>query len=121
MSKNEILGLDGQKLVNTSSVPKLMDVNPCGSQVLVELLTAQEALGTILEIEADASITGAPQGYVVKKGPRVSDDWGFKIGDRVTLHGNYTPISDSIDRPNSHRPWILIDPNQIKAVLVEKT
>jgi hypothetical protein len=119
MSKSEILGVDGQKL--SAAVPSIKDVSPCGSQVLVELLTAQEALGTILQIEADASITGAPQGYVIKKGPRVSEDWGFNIGDRVTLHGNYTPVSDSIDRPNSHRPWILIDPNQIKAVLVEKT
>lgn len=118
MAKNQILGADGQNVVK--SVPSLKDVNPCGSQVLIELLTAQEALGTILQIEGDAAITGAPQGYVVKKGPRVSEDWGFKIGDRVTLHGNYTPLSENIDRSNSHRPWILVEPNQIKAVLVEK-
>lgn len=116
MTKKEIVGLDGN---NIRMVPSLKDVNPCGSQVLIELLTAQEALGTRLQIDADASITGAPQGYVIKKGPRVSEDWGFKIGDRVTLHGNYTPVSETIQRSNSHRPWILVEPNQIKAVLVE--
>lgn len=117
MVKKEILGVDGQKVC--VSVPQIKDVSPCGSQVLVELLTAQEALGTILQIDADASITGAPQGYVRKKGPRVSEDWGFKIGDRVTLHGNYTPVSENVERPNPHRPWILVEPNQIKAVLLE--
>lgn len=119
MAKKEIVGADGQKVgVN---IPSIKDVNPCGSQVLVELLTAQEALGTILQIDADASITGAPQGYVRKKGPKVAEDWGFAIGDRVTLHGNYTPLSENIDRPNSHRPWILVDPIQIKAVLLENS
>lgn len=117
MAKKEIIGVDGNKVCG--SVPRIMDVSPCGSQVLVELLTAQEALGTILQIESDASITGAPQGYIRKKGPRVSEDWGFKIGDRVTLHGNYTPISETVNRPNSHRPWILVEPSQIKAVLIE--
>lgn len=117
--KNEILGVDGQRV--GVSVPQIKDVSPCGSQVLIELLTAQEALGTILQIEADASITGAPQGYVRKKGPRVSEDWGFNVGDRVTLHGNYTPIAETIDRPNSHRPWILVEPAQIKAVLLENS
>jgi hypothetical protein len=113
---NQIVGLDGQRVNN---VPKIKDVIPCGSQVLVELLTAQEALGTILSIEADATITGAPQGYVTKLGPKVSEDWGFSVGNRVTLHGNYTPVAEVVDRPNSHRPLILIEPNQIKAILTE--
>lgn len=113
----EILGVDGQIICD---VPSIKDVQPCGSQVLVELLTAQEALGTILSIESSA-INGAPQGYVRKTGPRVAQEWGFKVGDRVTLHGNYTPLPEgNFDRPNSHRPWILVEPQQIKAILVEK-
>jgi len=118
---NEILGVDGEQVQVSKSVPSLKDVVPCGSQVLVEVLTAQEAMGTVLTIEADAAITGAPQGYVRKIGPRGSNDWGFNIGDRVTLHGNYTPVTQQVDRENSHREWILVDPNQVKAVLVEKT
>jgi len=118
---NEILGADGEQVQVSKSVPSLIDVEPCGSQILVEVLTAQEAMGTVLTIEADAAITGAPQGYVRKMGPRVSSDWGFEIGNRVTLHGNYTPVTQQVDRENSHREWILVDPNQVKAVLVEKS
>lgn len=114
--KSEILGLDGNVI---SNVPTLKDVKPCGSQVLVELLTAQEILGTKLLVEDSSTITGAPQGYIRALGPRVTPDWGFNINDRVTLHGNFTPLPESINRPNSHRPWILIEPNQIKAILIE--
>jgi hypothetical protein len=94
MSDNTIVGPDGEAVLK---VPTISSVRPCGTQVLVELLTAQEALGTILQM-------------------------GFKVGDRVTLHGNYTPVPEGhkFKRKNSHRPWILIEPHQIKAVFVEE-
>lgn len=120
MTKNAtILGSDGE---SATRVPGVVGVNPCGSQVLVELLTAQEALGTALQIDSAASVNGAPQGYVVKLGPKVAPDWGFQVGDRVTLHGNYTPLPEGqkLQRKNSHRPWILVEPIQIKAVFVEE-
>jgi hypothetical protein len=119
MAKNTtILGADGE---SATRVPGVVDVNPCGSQVLVELLTAQEALGTVLQIDSSASVNGAPQGYVIKLGPKVASDWGFKEGDRVTLHGNYTPLPEGqkLQRKNPHRPWILVEPIQIKAVFLE--
>lgn len=119
MSNNKIVGADGEAV---SRVPSVSGVRPCGTQVLVELLTAQEALGTILQIDSAASVNGAPQGYVVAVGPKVADDLGFKTGDRVTLHGNYTPVPEGqkFNRSNSHRPWILVEPHQIKAVFVEE-
>jgi len=119
MSDNTIVGPDGEAVVK---VPTISSVRPCGTQVLVELLTAQEALGTILQIDSSASVSGAPQGYVMAVGPKVADDLGFKVGDRVTLHGNYTPVPEGqkFKRKNSHRPWILIEPHQIKAVFVEE-
>lgn len=121
MTKNAtILGADGE---SAARVPGVVGVNPCGSQVLVELLTAQEALGTILQIDSSASVNGAPQGYVIKIGPKVASDWGFKEGDRVTLHGNYTPLPEGqklLQRKNTHRPLILVEPIQIKAVFVEE-
>jgi hypothetical protein len=118
MTKN-VLGADGEVVTR---VPCVIGVNPCGSQVLVELLTAQEALGTVLHVDSAASVNGAPQGYVVALGPKVPSDLGFKTGDRVTLHGNYTPLPEGqkLQRSNSHRPWILIEPHQIKAVFVEE-
>jgi len=119
MSDKVIVGADGEAV---SRVPAVVGVNPCGSQVLVELLTAQEALGTILQIDSSASVNGAPQGYVIALGPKVPEDYGFKVGNRVTLNGNYTPLPEGqkFDRRNSHRPWILVEPHQIKAVFVEE-
>jgi hypothetical protein len=116
--RNEILGVDGQ--VVTNAAPTIKGIRPCGSQVLVELLTSQEVLGTKVIVEESASIIGAPQGYVIQVGPKVSEDWGFKVGDRVTLHGNFTPLPENIENKNTRRPWILIEPNQIKAILIEK-
>lgn len=114
----KILGSDGEA---ASRIPSVVGVNPCGTQVLVELLTAQEALGTVLQIDSSASVNGAPQGYVRAVGPKVPADLGFIVGDRVTLHGNYTPVPEGQKfRRNSHRPWILIEPHQIKAVFVEE-
>ena len=120
------------KIITTtpiSTVPSIRSIKPCGSQVLVELLTAQEALGTNLIIEGDSSTikNGAPQGYVIDMGPRVATDHGFKVGDRVTLNGNYTPLPEvstisscTGKQKNPDRPWILIEPQQIKAVLSEE-
>jgi hypothetical protein len=44
------------------------------------------------------------------------------VGDRVTLHGNYTPLPEGqkLQRKNPNRPWILVEPIQIKAVFVEE-
>lgn len=119
MTNANILGVDGEV---ATRVPGVVGVNPCGSQILVELLTAQEALGTILHVDSAASVNGAPQGYILSLGPKVPSDLGFKQGDRVTLHGNYTPIPEGqkLRRNNSHRPWILVEPHQIKAVFVEE-
>lgn len=119
MTKTSILGSDGE--IATCPVPSVVGINPCGTQVLVELLTAQEALGTVLQIDSSASVNGAPQGYVMALGPKVPSDLGFEKGNRVTLHGNYTPLPESqnLDRKNTHRPLILVEPHQIKAVFVE--
>jgi hypothetical protein len=102
--------------------PDIVDVIPCGTQVLVEVITAQEALGTTLSIQGNTAINGAPQGYIVGMGPKTAaDEWGFKIGNRVTLHGNFTPVPEvkTIKRKPDHRLWILVEPHQIKGILVE--
>ena len=57
---------------------------PLGHQVLVELLTAQETLGTSLMIETECKVD-TPQGYVVAVGKMVPPDFEVKVGDRVFL------------------------------------
>jgi len=125
-----IVGPDGE--VMTARVPDVSAITPCGSQILIELLTTKEILGTVLELPTKLersnpnthdSITGAPQGYILALGPKVPKDLGFEVNDRVTLHGNYTPLPDSasLNKINPHRPWILVEPQQIKAVFSERS
>jgi co-chaperonin GroES (HSP10) len=98
-------------------VPKVKDIEPIGTQVLIETLTQQEVLGTKLQLpENEVSNKQAPQGYVVGMGPKVQIDWGFGVGDRVIVTGNYTPVPEF---RKGHRSLILVDPHQIKAVLKE--
>lgn len=109
-----IEGVDG---VPISTVPKPTGVEPLGSQVLCEILSAQEALGTTLVV-GDETKVGAPQGYILAFGPNVScDSYGFRVGDRVILTGNFTPIPEKIG--DAHRMKILVEPHQIKARLTE--
>lgn len=117
MSKKLVSGT-GEVL---SSVPKIKSVRPAGTCVLVEVLTAQEALGTILSVQGNV-VNGAPQGYIKDIGPNVDlSKFGYKKGDRVILQGNFTPLpeGESLPRENQHRPLILVEPHQIKAVLEE--
>jgi co-chaperonin GroES (HSP10) len=98
-------------------VLEVKDIKPIGTQVLIETLTQQEILGTRIHLpEDEISKKQAPQGYVLDMGPKVQTDWGFGVGDRVIVTGNYTPVPEF---KRSHRSLILVDPHQIKAVLKE--
>jgi len=109
-----IEGVDG---VPISTVPKPTGVEPLGSQVLVETLSAQEALGTQLHVTEETKV-GAPQGYILDIGPNVNlETYGFRVGDRVILTGNFTPVPEKVGK--SHRMTILVEPHQIKARLTE--
>jgi co-chaperonin GroES (HSP10) len=106
-----IISTDGETL---SKVPDIVDIEPVGTQVLFEELTAQELQSSTLYITG-SSKNGPPQGYVLKVGPKTdSEEFGFKVGDRVVLTGNYTPVPGEGERSLG-----LVEPHQIKAVLVE--
>ena len=111
MSKNKLVGSDGQEIVHR--MPKVKAVKPCGSQVLIELLTVQEMLNTELIVENSK----APefQGIILAVGPMCQPDvFGFKVGDRVQLSGAGVPVPNFDD---GYRQKILMEPNSIKAVL----
>lgn len=103
----------GAKEQSTSA---LIGVKPVGSHILVEILTAQESLGTKLTV-TNTSDVGAPQGYVLAVGPSFKEeDWGFTVGDRVLLQGKHIPLPII----SEGRSKSIVEPTMIKAVLVEK-
>jgi hypothetical protein len=94
---------------------RISGAKPAGALVLVEILEAQEALGTRLSV-GKSSMGDCPQAYVLDIGPNVeADKWGFKVGDRVLLQGNYNPL------PNwdGGRDKGIVECHAIKAVLQE--
>jgi co-chaperonin GroES (HSP10) len=95
---------------------KVEGLRAVGHSVLVELLTAQETLGTQLTV-GDNTKVEAPQAYVLDVGPGVKkDEWGFKVGDRVIFSGGFVPAPNFDKNPRQRGT---IDPHSIKAVLVE--
>jgi hypothetical protein len=98
---------------------KVIDCQPVGYTILVELLTAQEALGTQIHIDDSQQLKIAPQAYILKIGPFVKEekDYNFNVGDRVVLAGNFTPIPEIPHLGN--RKLAIVEPHAIKAVLIE--
>ena len=111
MSKNKLVKADG-----SSFIRKIADVKPCGSKILVELLSPQEILGTKFDVGAKVEV-GMPQAMVLGHGPSVDPTaWGFKVGDRVLLHGSGPIIPEYGD---GDRQKALIEPHSVQGVIVE--
>lgn len=107
-----------KEVVNSFSAPKevgaVKSVKPCGSQILIELLTVQEVMNTNLILKNSKQHTEY-QGYVLAHGPGVEPSvYGFGVGDRVLLSGSGVPVPSYDD---SERERILMEPHSIKAVL----
>jgi co-chaperonin GroES (HSP10) len=94
---------------------KISDCKPCGHQVLLELLTTQEMLGTKLIVNEQKNIREF-QAIVLAMGPSIKDEHGFKVGDRVLLSGSGVPVPNY---DNNDRDKILMEPHCIKAVLLD--
>jgi hypothetical protein len=100
------------------SVPKVAGVKPTGSQVLVEILTPNELMGTSLAITDKVDLKVPLQGYVKAVGPSFkAESWGYDVGDRVLISGTgvMAPNYDS-----SHRDRFFMEPTSIKSVLLEQ-
>ena len=106
--------------VAITSVPKCKGVIPCGSTILVELLTEQEMANTDIIVKGGTG--GPPQGYILAMGKGLfkadgTTDLDFKVGDRVVLgqgSGNFVPKYD-----DSPRLRILVEVHNINAVVIE--
>jgi co-chaperonin GroES (HSP10) len=98
-------------------VPKLKNVKPFGSTILVEMLNGDEVLSTKLYVNKDVSV-GAPQAYVLALGPKLNaDEVGIKVGDRVMLQGSYVPVPKFDD---SSRQRGIVELHGVKAILEEE-
>ena len=113
---SKIISTTGKILSNTNT-PKIVGVQATGSQVLVEMLTSQELMGTTLALSESTDLKVPLQGYIRSVGPGfLSDSWGYKIGDRVIVSGG------GVMAPNydgSHRDRFFMEPSSIKGVLSE--
>ena len=103
-------------------VKKVAGVTPVGSQVLVELLTYDEqhpqTSALVTNVNKKFTKDEARHGWVRKIGPSVKEaDWCFKVGDRVLISGNGTPVP-KFQEGNDHE-WVLLEPYTIKAILEE--
>lgn len=101
-----------------SCVPKIQNVKPVASQILVEILTPQEIMGTSLTISEKTDLKVPLQGYVRAVGPSFNGEgWGFNVGDRVLISGSGV-IAPNYD--GTHRDRFFMEPSAIKAVLYEQ-
>ena len=99
---------------NSCNLGPVKSVKPLGTQVLLELLTAQEMLGTKVIVN-DMVQHKEFHGIVVAVGNCLDmSKQGFKVGDRVLLSGTGVPVPNY---DNSNREKILMEPFCIKAVL----
>ena len=97
---------------------EIVGCQPVGSQVLFEELTQKELLATKLIVTGNNKPNGAPQAYIVALGPQVPAEYGLKVGQRVVITGNFTPIPEMVGS-NGRRTGVC-DPFNIKAVLLDK-
>lgn len=95
-------------------VKEVKGCKPVGSQVLLELLTAQEIMNTKLHLNNNKP-TNEYQAFVKALGPNLNpENWGFNVGDRVILSGSGVPVPNYDD---SERDRVLMEPHCIKGVL----
>lgn len=93
MSKTpSILSPTGDKLVR--ALPKAKAVHPFGSKILVEVLRADEIMGSSIHLNESVQLDGAPQAYIMELGPTVPADCGLKVGQRIYWTGRGTEINN---------------------------
>lgn len=105
-----------EKQCKNKTPSRIVGVRPAFSSILVEHLSPQEVMGSVLTL-SDNSDVGTPQAYVLAIGPGLDQSkLGFVVGDRVIVQGNFVPMP----RPEGQtRPLGVVEIHNIKAVLEE--
>jgi hypothetical protein len=95
-------------------IRKVTDYKAVGNTILVEMLTPEEAAGSML-----ATTGKSTQGRIVDIGPALeTDKWGFARGQRVLLQGTFVPVPKFPD--GDDRELVVVDAHMIKCHLVEE-
>lgn len=100
------------------ALPKISAVHPFGSKILVEVLRADEIMGSNLIVSEKTQVDGAPQAYILEIGPSIQADSGLKVGQRIYWTGRGTEVKDP--RENKGRVRALLEVSNILAVIDEE-
>ena len=98
------------------NIRKVTDYKATGSKVLVQMLSAEEAAGSLLATGGKSN-----QGRILDIGPGLLaeiDKYGFAVGNRVLLQGTFVPVPRFPD--GDTRELGVVDPHMIQCVLVEE-
>jgi hypothetical protein len=116
MTNSVIVDSTGKEL--RKALPKAKSVHPFGSKILVEILRADEILGSTLHISENTQMEGAPQAYITEVGPSVSGDIGLKVGQRIYWTGKGTQIENPSCK--NGRVNALLEISNVLAVIEEE-
>lgn len=113
---NKILNSQGTEF--RTVLPKIKGVHPHGSKILIEILKADEVMGTSLHISDTTEVEGAPQAIVIETGPCLPAESGIKNGDRIYWTGKGTQVIDP--RSVNNRIRALVEVNNVLAIIEEE-
>jgi hypothetical protein len=107
------------------AVRKVVGAKPVGGGLLVEILTETEASDSQMYVSG----RDGTQAYVIAIGPALSAcgeldgapaaKMGVKPGDRILLRGGCAPLAVPGLRSENGRTMSIIDPHDVRAVLIE--
>ena len=112
-----VVDVNGQPL--KSALPKAKAVHPYGSKILVEILKADEIMGTMLHISDNTQMDGAPQAYIIELGPNVPAESGLSVGQRIYWTGRGTQIENPGSKTS--RVSALLEIGNVLAIIEEAT
>ena len=120
MPKNpKIIAPSGEELSPLPNVPDIVAVHPWGGKIMIEDLRPEEILNTKMFVPEKMNCGDhAPQAYIVEIGPKVPEDSGLKVGQRIFWAGTGVPVKDP---RQDRRVRALIDIHQIIAIAEEKS
>lgn len=104
-----------------STVPQIEDVHPLGTNVYVEILSVQETIGTNLDLPGTTEVR-VNEAYVLGIGPRVPEEHGLEVGQRVFISGPicFGPDYKDYRFSTEGRKRGVVDYSAIKGMMIEE-